>query len=133
METRSSDGLGHRPAALNPRSERRVADSYAMGPISKTQRFSNVREEHVCSLVSILGHASCPSAVAWFVIAIVIDPVYGMRGRRSRPHVCIEVGEGISPALTEADAVRDKMDRSWNALDEVDIALVDRLYYALNE
>ena len=45
-------------------------------------------------------------------------------------HRLIVAGNGNGD---EADAVRDKMDRSWNALDEVDIALVDRLYYALNE
>ena len=45
-----------------------------------------------------------PTAVGRFVIAVVVDAIDRVRGRRTRTHIGVESLKGIAPALTDRDA-----------------------------
>ena len=48
------------------------------------------------SIVGLLLRSG-PSAIAWFIIAVVVIPLNGMTGRWLRPHVFEEVFETSQP------------------------------------
>src|SRR5690606_30103385 len=46
----------------------------------------------------------CPATVARLVVAVVVDPVNGMKPGRPRPHIPVEVREVLAPSVTDLDA-----------------------------
>jgi len=65
--------------------------------------FALKRETPVVSAILRLLYSICPSTVAGFVVAVVVDPVDCHSGGH-RPHVQVEVIERITPSLAHADS-----------------------------
>lgn len=53
--------------------------------------------------IALLLGAGRPPAVSWLVVAVVVDPVNGIVGRRAAAHVGQEVGEGVAPPLADGN------------------------------
>lgn len=58
------------------------------------------------SLIDALRSPTGPAAVLWRIAEIIIDAVDGVFRRGARPHIGIEVLEGIQPSLADRDAHR---------------------------
>ena len=56
------------------------------------------------ALVVVLLMARGPSAIGRFVVAVVVNAVNRVFGRRLETHIGMEVREGIKPSLTDGDA-----------------------------
>lgn len=79
---------------VEPSSSRKLAKDYC---------FSGIQNEQAVSPVLGLLTISGPAAVAWLIVAIVVDAFNRMFGRRTRTHVAVEVQEIIGPSLAYTD------------------------------
>lgn len=73
-------------------------------PFRDGQRFLVVGEQATGFTVSCLLCCRCPSHVAGFIVAIIVDPIQRMLGRRRRSCVGKERDERCSPLLTDFDS-----------------------------
>lgn len=83
--------------------ERRVWNAGSFYPVGEAKCFALEREETVAAKVSVLFGGSSPSAVAWLIAAVVIDPIDGVLARRFRAHISEKVSE-VMPRLAYGNA-----------------------------
>lgn len=76
----------------------------AFRPVGNAESFAEVGKPMVATEIAKLLHASCPAAIAWFVISVVVFAVNAVLGRRTIPHVGIEVGKRVPPSPANANA-----------------------------
>lgn len=53
------------------------------------------------SLIGVLDLPGCPSAIAWFVVSVVVDTIQCQVWTWTMPHILKEVFEVISPSFTD--------------------------------
>jgi len=78
-------------------------DSQAFGPLSYGERFPIERDFTGNSRVILLRAHSCPSAIARFVIFIIVYSIQRMLRAGAWPHIFAERLKGIDPSLTDLD------------------------------
>lgn len=74
------------------------------GPLAQGKCSVVMRKPSIISRVVGLGFWCRPSAVLWCVVAIVVDAVETVTGRRLRSHVLDEVLERSLPSLADFDS-----------------------------
>jgi hypothetical protein len=98
---RSGQRLFNRPPALQSDRDDSNAKSSALAPVGHAQCDSVMGQIPIAARVSRLLSRRCPSAVARFVVAVVINPIEAVQ-RRTRPCVLTERGE-VGPSFTDAN------------------------------
>ncbi len=66
------------------------------------------------SSVAGLDRPDGPTAIAWLVIAVIVDAVY-RHAFRARPHVFEEVHEAMAPAITNRDSSATPIWKVWGS------------------
>lgn len=97
-----SQGALDGPASPETGYQGRVGNAQPLGPICQQHSLTIVGQANVAATVSRLLGVRRPSAVFGTVRAVVVNSVEGVFRRRARPHVSVEVLEGL-PALTYYD------------------------------
>lgn len=93
------------PTLLIQSSGNRVAlDAGSARPVCEAQSLSVVGQVSGMAGVQRLLPWRGPSAVARFIVAIVVDAINRVLGRRLRSHVLVEVEKGVAPAIADGDA-----------------------------
>lgn len=77
--------------------------SKPLAPCRHWQGLATESQQSVGACVSILFLASSPSAIAGLVVAVIVDAVNRVLGRRSRPHVRNKILEPV-PSLADLDS-----------------------------
>lgn len=95
------ENLFNGPSLLGSFLKCRFLDSNENGPISETHCFSIERKRVIGSPISSLLLRSCPSAVAGFIVAVVIYSFNRVFAAWSRPHIIYECSERIPPAVAD--------------------------------
>lgn len=90
------------PSSVDARSNSRTANAADTPPLWGSFGLAANCQPAVVALVVSLLKLSSPSAIARFVVAVVIDAL-DFVARRRIAHICIERGEG-SPAFTDCNA-----------------------------
>lgn len=103
----SFDGSTYSLFKCTPPTQSRVqevpAHMQSLGPFAEAQCMSLMCEIAICSFISMLLALGRPSAVRWFIIAIIINPVE----RHSIwfcTHILNERSERIVPTITDDDS-----------------------------
>lgn len=92
------------PTAIQPHQERVRVNSYSGGPLGDGQSHLIVRQQAAApGIASLLGGGS-PTAIGWFVIAIVVDSFNRVRWAWFWSHVGDEALKRRDPALANLDA-----------------------------
>jgi hypothetical protein len=84
---------------LDAHSQGAFGDPYASSPFSQAVRFSTEGDPQRLAIVLGLLERGGPLAVAWFIVAVVIDPFNRVVRRGSWAYVSEEVQERSSPAV----------------------------------
>ena len=91
------------PAFSQTSKERVSRDDKAFGPFRHSERDAFHSKENVSTAIASLFAISGPAAIAWRVVAIIIDSVNRVCWRWTRTHVRKEVYEA-TPSLADLDA-----------------------------
>lgn len=92
------------PTVVQSVTQRRWVQIEKLGPLGVGKSFAAMRQVIVLARVVGLLLLSGPSDVARLVVAVVIDAVKGMAGRRTSANVAEEGGETLSPFVVHTDA-----------------------------
>ncbi len=68
---------------------------------------------NIGALIPALLKACRPAAITWFVVAVIVDSVYGVFRRRSRTHVGIERQEVCSPCIAHGNSTASIVPIRW--------------------
>jgi len=101
---RRSQSLFDAPPAMDSIGEGVRVHSEAPSPLSNCQCQSFVNKVVGCALVVVLLLRRFPTAIAFFVVAIIVSPSYRGSFEWSRPHILKEVLEGLQPAVANSNA-----------------------------
>jgi hypothetical protein len=93
-----------RPAIPESMLDRSPPDARPLGPLRQAQRFPMQRQNPAIATVPGLFFSRGPANVLWFVVPIVVDPLYGVLGGRTAPDVGQELFKATAPALADRDA-----------------------------
>lgn len=93
----------HRPSVAQTMPESRFRNAKVVGPFGETLRSTEVVDQVISPRVSGLFRSCYPSTVGGIVGTVIVDPVDGMLGGGSRPHVGQKVGE-LTPPLAHDNA-----------------------------
>lgn len=91
-------------SASDPISNCAIGDAAQQSKVNSTHCLSGNYKPMRSSRVSHLLAASCPHAVAWFVVAVVIFAFNGVFGGRLFPHISKEALERVPPSLAHDDS-----------------------------
>ena len=89
---------------LQTQQQRWCADAGLSAPFCQRQRLSVVRVADVLLRVALLLRWRRPADITRLVVAVAVDAVDGVRGRRLRPHVGKKRLELIAPSFAHGDA-----------------------------
>jgi len=101
---RRSQRLLNAPPAMNAIGHGVRAHSKALRPLSHGKRNAIIREVVGCTFVVVLLVACFPTAIAFFVVSIIIRPSNGGFRKRLRSHILKKVLEGFQPACADSDS-----------------------------
>ncbi len=73
-------------------------------PVCDTESETVMRKHTIIRAIPCLLVASNPTAVVRFIVSVVVDTIYLIFRRRSRPHVRKEVYERLPPAITNINS-----------------------------
>lgn len=93
--------LFDRPSLLHSEAERCYGESYFPSPFSPRHSEPVVFDVLALTAIPVLFLLRSPSAIARFIVAIVVDALDG-KARRARPHIRHE-GRSVLPALAKLD------------------------------
>lgn len=99
---RMNQRLFRAPAVAHSIFENATRQIKAIFPLDEGERLSPERQPHIVASIAMLLDRGRPAAVSRLVIAVIVNPVNRVLGRRARPHIREEVLEG-SPAIAHGD------------------------------
>lgn len=97
-------GVGHRVAGADTRSNCVLSDVKANSPIMDAKSHAVMSEKHSRSAVLGLIRCGGPDTVCGLVVTRTVKSFDGVSGRRPQPHIVQECPEGISPTFADRDA-----------------------------
>lgn len=75
--------------------------TYPFGPVFQAHGFTVKSKHSGLSSVVLLLFSSCPAAVGWFVVAVLVRVSVKCCVGRSRPHICQESEKRIPPPFAD--------------------------------
>jgi hypothetical protein len=85
---------------LKPSVKRRVAYADDSGPLRKGMGLASIFNNPVIpSIIRLLSHCR-PATIAGFIVAVVVDAIYGVFWGWARPHIVVKNLERINPFVT---------------------------------
>lgn len=99
-----SKRLRHAPSLTEPDTDRHWRKTYDLRPFGKTEGFAIMGESMIVPFVPSLFLVRCPTAIAWLIIPVVVDPVDVVVTRGLGAHIGEEFIERIHPLFADLDS-----------------------------
>lgn len=96
-------GSPYCPSQIKPSPEGVVLDPELAGPVHKRQGLSSKGKSAISPSISSLLCSCCPDAVAWTIIAVVVETFNRVFLGGNRTHITQKGSERIKPFLTNSD------------------------------
>ena len=93
-----------RPAVVETSAQRAVSQASNFAPSARWMGFAAKCQDAIAREIALLLGFCCPSAIAWFVVTIVVDAIHGMLSRWSWAHIRIKGFETCHPPIAYRNA-----------------------------